>query len=160
FNRPYAPSPRPNCTFAAGTGDFFCFVLPASYPANPAGWECNMLRFLEREGYDVSYCTDVDTHANPNFLLSHRWFLSVVHDEYWSWQMRENVVAARDRGVNLGFFGANACVWQIRFEPSGITGAANRTMVGYKEVAATNDPVALDGNPSNDYLLTTLWRSN
>jgi hypothetical protein len=27
-----------------------------------------MLRFLEREGYDVSYCTNLDTHADPTLL--------------------------------------------------------------------------------------------
>src|SRR5262249_39733763 len=159
FNRPYAPSTRANATFAAGTGDFFCFVLPDSYPANSAGWECNMLRFLEREGYDVTYCTDLDTHANGNLLLSHKWFLSVGQDEYWSWEMRKNVVAARDHGVNLGFFAANICYWQVRFEPSTITGAGNRTMVGYKDAAAS-DPLATDGNASNDYLITAVWRTN
>ena len=28
------------------------------------------MRFLEREGYDVSYQTDVDTHATPASLLA------------------------------------------------------------------------------------------
>jgi hypothetical protein len=49
-----------------------------------------MLRFLEREGYDVSYSTDVDTHERGPLLLKHKAFLSVGHDEYWSWQMRQN----------------------------------------------------------------------
>src|SRR5207247_2602851 len=44
-------------------------------------------------------------------------FLSVGHDEYWSPQMRTNVAAARNGGVNLGFFSANVCWWQIHFDP-------------------------------------------
>ena len=45
-------------------------------------------------------------------------FLSVGHDEYWSKAMLDNVTAARDAGVNLGFFGSNTAYWQVRFEPS------------------------------------------
>jgi hypothetical protein len=160
FNRPYAPALSASAAHLVGSGDFFCKPLGDTYPVKTAGFECNMLRFLEREGYDVTYCTDVDTHANSNLPLPHKWLLSVGHDEYWSWQMRANVVAARDRGVSLGFFSANVCYWQIRFEPSAVTGAADRTMVGYKEGAPFNDPLALDGNPSNNHLITGRWREN
>ena len=69
-----------------------------------------MLQWLEREGYDVSYATNVDVDDDPNLLLSHKAFLSVGHDEYWSWQMRDNVERARDAGVNLGFFSGNTSV--------------------------------------------------
>ena len=31
----------------------------------PSGWECPLVRFLEREGYDVSYQTDLDTSCDP-----------------------------------------------------------------------------------------------
>lgn len=129
------------------------------YAASPVlQWEYQMVRFLEREGYDVAYCTDVDTHETSNLLLSHKAFLSVGHDEYWSWQMRTNVEVARDRGVNLGFFSANTCYWQIRFEPSPITGAPDRTVVCYKDKALSDDPLIKDGDPTNDYLVTTRWR--
>ena len=72
--------------------------------------ELPMLQWLEREGYDVSYATNVDVDDDPNLLLSHKAFLSVGHDEYWSWQMRDNVERARDAGVNLGFFSGNTLV--------------------------------------------------
>ncbi len=139
FNRPYRPG--------EGAGDFL-----------QAEWEYNMLRFLEREGYDVTYSTDVDTHLHGNLLLSHKAVLVMGHGEYWSWQMRNNFEAARDAGVNLGFFAANTGYWQIRYEPSALSGTANRTVVGYKSDALTKDPLALDGDPSNDYLITTLFR--
>jgi uncharacterized protein (TIGR03437 family) len=134
FNRPYAGAPA---------GDFLAF-------------EYNMVRFLEREGYDVTYCTDIDTHQNSALLLSHRGFLSVGHDEYWSWQMRRNVENARDAGVNLAFFGANTAYWQIRLEPSASTGAPDRTVVAYKEDALRLDPFA--GDPVNSYLVTGRFR--
>ncbi len=160
FNRPYTGSSNTNAAHGVGAGDFICNDQPVAegYPISSAGHEINMLRFLEREGYDVSYCTDIDTHADPNLLLSRKGFLCVGHDEYWSWDMRAHVEAARDQGVNLGFFAGNSCFWQVRFEPSQITGATNRTVVAYKEAALTNDPFALDGDPSNDHLITSLYR--
>jgi hypothetical protein len=116
FDRPYARD---------GAGQFL-------------DWEVDFVRFLERSGYDVSYTTDVDTHLHGERLLASRAFLSVGHDEYWSRAMFDAVTAARDRGVHLGFFGANAAYWQVRFEPSA-TGAPTRRMVCYKDAAL--DPV-------------------
>jgi hypothetical protein len=132
FNRPYKGN---------GTGQFFAYEYP-------------MLRFLEKEGYDVSYCTNLDVHANPVRLLLHNNFLSVGHDEYWSWDMRNRVEIARGYGINLSFFSANTCYWQIRFEPSAVNGGQNRTMVCYKE--ATTDPFATQ--PSKQHLTTVQWR--
>ncbi len=150
-------------------GGFWLYSTPRAYKVSfnrpyEAGygaslfltWEYDMLRFLEREGYDVSYSTDVDTHRRGDLLLNHRAFLSVGHDEYWSWDMRVNVERARDRGVSLGFFGANAAYWQIRLEPSGVTGSLDRTMVCYK-YSYTQDPVY--GVPILRFLTTTQFRS-
>ncbi len=116
FDRPYADS---------GTGNF-------------VNWEINFIRWLERSGYDVTYSTDIDTHANGGELQNHKAFLSVGHDEYWSKEMFDAAEAARDAGVNLAFFGADAVSWQVRFEPSAV-GVANRVIVCYKDVAL--DPV-------------------
>ena len=139
FDRPYASNPYG--VRLDGAGDFL------------RRWEYNAVRFLEREGYDVSYSTDVDTHERPIVdatpALRHRVFLSVGHDEYWSAPMRAHVESARDRGVHLAFLGADACYWQIRFEPNA-RGEADRTIVGYKEAAGNLDPLALDGRPQND----------
>jgi hypothetical protein len=113
-----------------------------------------MLAFLEQEGYDVVYATNLDTHESPGQLLLHKGFLSVGHDEYWSYEMRQNVTAARDQGVSLGFFSADTSNWQIRLETSPITGAADRTEVGYKE-QWQSDPEA--SNPATYYLVTANW---
>ena len=141
FNRPYDGGYGKD-----GAGDFL------------QGWEYNMVRFLEREGYDVSYGTDLDAHQNPSLLLSHKALLIVGHNEFWSWEMRQNTEAAREQGVSLGFFAANTCYWQVRFEPSLLTGELNRTMVGYKDYSLTEDPFFLDGDPFNDHLVTVRWR--
>ena len=86
-----------------------------------------MVRWLEHEGYDVTYVTDVDTHEDANRLLRAKGYLSVGHDEYWTEQMRANVIHARDAGVSLGFFGGNYIYWAVRLLPDA-SGAPNRTI--------------------------------
>jgi hypothetical protein len=112
------------------------------YSGNGAGdlfrWEANFVAWMEQTGYDVTYSTDVDTHAHPDRLLLHRGLLSVGHDEYWSKEMVDGWEAARDSGHHLGFFGADAAYFQVRFEPSA-SGALHRVMVCYKSMAL--DPV-------------------
>ena len=83
------------------------WVFNAEYP---------MVRWLERNGYDVSYTTGVDSDRLPAELLEHKLFLSVGHDEYWSGTQRANVEAARDAGVNLAFFSGNEVFWKTRWE--------------------------------------------
>lgn len=160
FNRPYErTSGYPGAEFYIGAGEMFTYHLaytssycdPPARGHSAAAWECNMVRFLEREGYDVTYCTDVDVHQNSSLVFGHKGFLSVGHDEYWSLEMRNNVEAARDGGVNLGFFSANTCYWQIRFEPSTINGLPDRTMVCYRD--PNIDPLGAT-NP----LVTVQWR--
>ncbi|MGZ4710265.1 MAG: N,N-dimethylformamidase beta subunit family domain-containing protein, partial [Acidimicrobiales bacterium] len=96
--------------------------------------EYPMLRWLERNGYDTSYTTGVDTDRSGAELLEHQVFMSVGHDEYWSGQQRANVEAARDAGVHLAFFSGNEVFWKTRWESSiDGTGTPNRTLVSYKE---------------------------
>jgi hypothetical protein len=136
FNRPFWRN--------FGAGDF------VSLNGNP-GYEIHLVRWLESQGYDATYATDLDTHENPSLLLLHKAFLVTAHDEYWSWNMRDTVERGRDAGVHLGFLGANACYWQVRFEPSS-AGDFDRTMVGYKELAAMD-------HPADPRYVTTLWRN-
>lgn len=151
FNRPYAhehtqPDTYPYKTDGTRFGAGLLFE-----------WEIDMVRFLEREGYDVSYLTSIDVHANANLLRSHKAFLSAGHDEYWTYAMKSAVQAAQAGGVHAGFFGANVSYWQIRLEASA-TGQAHRTIVGYKEAAQCCDPFAKDGDKSNDRFITTRFR--
>jgi hypothetical protein len=111
------------------------FDRPLAYTAQgPFDWEYNMVRFLEREGYDVSYQTDVDTDRDPASLLKHRLVMVIGHDEYWTKRMRDAFDAARDAGTNLAFTNSNAGYWQVRYEDGG------RTIVGYKDSAPDPEP--------------------
>ena len=54
-----------------------------------------MIRFLERNGYDVSYTTDIDSDRRGDLIKNHHVFLSIGHDEYWSGNQRANVEPRR-----------------------------------------------------------------
>jgi hypothetical protein len=95
-------------------------------------WSVQAIRFLERNGFDVSYTTDVDVDSDPRELLRHTLVVLAGHGEYWTSGERNAFEAARDAGVNLMFLGANNGYWQVRYEDG------RRTIVGYKSDA---DPV-------------------
>jgi len=108
-------------------------------------WELPLVRFLEQNGYDVSYQADVDTARDPSTLDGRRLVIVAGHGEYWSKEMRDAFEHARDTGTNLAFMGANNAYWQVRFEDD------FQTIVGYK--SATWDP---EPNPA---LKTVLFRA-
>jgi hypothetical protein len=99
--------------------------------------EYPMLRWLEANGYELSYISGVDSERLPAQLLRHPVFLSVGHDEYWSGGQRANVEAARNAGVHLAFFSGNEIFWKTRWENSiDPTATPYRTLVSYKETHA------------------------
>ena len=115
YNRPFYT--RGGSGWGDGAGNF---LFNAEYP---------MLRWLERNGYDVSYTTHVDMgRALQSITPSmHRVLMSVGHDEYWSGIARANFETARSNGVHLAFFSGNEVYWKTRWEDNG------RTLVCYKE---------------------------
>ena len=120
YNRPFS---------TRGGIELASFFFAPEYP---------MVRWLEANGYNVSYASGVDTERRgSSALTSHKVFLSVGHDEYWSGGQRTNVEAARAAGVNLAFFSGNEVFWKTRWENS-IDGSntAYRTLVCYKETHA------------------------
>jgi hypothetical protein len=130
-------------------------------------WETPMLRFLERNGWDVAYATDVDLHARPDYFLGRKGVLFVGHSEYWSRGRFDHALAARDAGVNLLFATGNTLLWQVRFEPG--AGGPESTMVCYK-TSWRNDPEHqlgwklftagdVEGAKPHFGLVTRLWKN-
>lgn len=118
----------------------------------PKDWffstEYPMIRWMEKNGYDVTYFTGVDSDRYGSEILNHKLFTSVGHDEYWSGQQRANVVAARDAGVNLAFFSGDEMYWRTRWQTSiDASGTPYRTMVCYKETYNTGQDI----DPSNQW---------
>jgi hypothetical protein len=106
--------------------------------------EYSMVRFLERNGYDVAYMTGGDVEIEgakpvPDRLTSRKVFLSVGHDEYWSGNQRSAVERARAAGVNLAFFSGNDVYVKTRWE--------GRTLVTYKDTISLNLCKPVDPHP-------------
>jgi len=107
FDRPYAKyaqiyeNPQ-----SVGSGEWLCFEFPMAY-------------WLEKEGYNVTYCSNADM-IDPEYARPDRFnaFLSNGHDEYWDIRQYENVVNLRDTGTNLLFFSGNSVCWVSPFTPS------------------------------------------
>ena len=82
-----------------------------------------------------AYATNHDLEQHPDVLDGCRLLLSVGHDEYWTWGMRDTVDAFVAGGGNVAFLSGNTCYWQVRIEGD--------VMVGYKHRYARGpDPVA------------------
>ena len=66
--------------------------------------EYPMIRFLEENGYDVSYTTGVDMSqpGAASIIEQHKVYLTAGHDEYWSGQQRANVTGRPRRGREPG----------------------------------------------------------
>jgi Domain of unknown function (DUF4082)/Fibronectin type III domain/Mo-co oxidoreductase dimerisation domain len=103
--------------------------------------EYQMIRFLERNGYDASYVSDSDLDNNGSLLLNHKVFISSGHDEYWSGNEYANLKNALANGVNEAFFSGNEMFWKTRWAADS-SGAADRTLITYKETHynAPTDP--------------------
>jgi hypothetical protein len=118
FDKPYAifwnGFPAGFNALTNGSGEFLMTEFPLAF-------------WLEKEGYDVTYISNVDTHADGKGLLRGKAFLSVGHDEYWTVEMFANVTKARDAGVSLAFLSGNAISGVVELLPSA-DGRPNRIM--------------------------------
>ena len=113
FDRPYE---------GWGDGQFF-------------SWEYYLVGWLEENGYNVAYSTDIDLHRQGASQLQRaKALISAGHDEYWSKAMYDAAEQVRDSGKHIAFLGSNAVYWQIRLEAN-TSGTANRVIVSYKDPA-------------------------
>lgn len=94
--------------------------------------ELPWVRFLESNGIDVSYQTDVDTDRAPGSLLHHRLVFAIGHDEYWTQRMRDAFNRALALSTNL-MFGSDSDDWRMRYA------ADQRTVVEWRDPSI--DPV-------------------
>jgi hypothetical protein len=111
-------------------------------------WERRFVRWAERAGFTLDVAVNSDLELHPDVLDGRRLLLSVGHDEYWSWAMRDTVDAFVAAGGNHAVFSGNTSFWQVRLEDGG------RTMVGYKSRAASDDPVV---GTDRHHLRTSCW---
>ena len=105
FNRPYGKYCQIlDAPLSTGSGEWFLWEFPFAY-------------WLEAEGYDVTYISNRDTHADPGGLRRAKGFLSVGHDEYYSIEMFRHLQTAIGHGLSVGFFSGNAVCGRIQLSP-------------------------------------------
>jgi hypothetical protein len=96
FDRPYGKYCQIlDAPLSVGSGEFLLWEFPLAF-------------WMEQQGYDVSYISNVDTHADPAGLRRAKGFLSVGHDEYWSLEMFNQVKQAVVDGLNVAFLSGNS----------------------------------------------------
>ena len=128
FDRPYAREAQHEgvvddpLTF--GSGEFLPFEFPLAY-------------WLERHGYDVTYCSNSDM-VMPERGLRCKSFISVGHDEYWDLRQFRSVERMRDAGVSLLFLSGNAICWVTPYRASS-DGRPNRIMFRGGPYGGLND---------------------
>lgn len=97
YDRPYGKYCQIlDAPLSQGSGEFLLWEFPLAY-------------WLEREGYDVTYCSNTDVDESAECLTRCRAFLSNGHDEYWSLNQFNNVKAAIDAGVHGAFLSGDTC---------------------------------------------------
>ena len=106
-----------------------------------AGQERRFVQWAEANGVVLGYATNADLADHPEVLDGCRLLLSVGHDEYWTWGMRDAVDGFVAGGGNVAFLSGNTCYWQVRIEGD--------VMIAYKHRHA-EDPV-------QSHLTTTMW---
>ena len=128
-----------------------------------------MVEWLEQNGYDVSYFTDVDADRSGSLIANHQIWMDAGHDEYWSGNEFNNILAARDgklpgqtNPVDLAFFSGNTAFWKTYYWTS-IDGSntQDRTLVCYKETHLNNGdgvaPNQVDTINPNANVWTGTW---
>jgi hypothetical protein len=96
YDRPYGWYPQVvDQPLSQGSGSFLLWEFPLCY-------------WLEQNNYDVTYCSNIDTHADAQRIGLTKCFISVGHDEYWSQEMYDNVKSAIQNGLNVAFLSGNA----------------------------------------------------
>ena len=120
---------------------------PLSGSAGWATWEREFVRWADEVGIEFDYASSEDLETHPDILDQYKLLLSVGHDEYWSWGMRDTVEHFVSGGGNVAFFSGNSCFWQVRLDQ------AKESMTTYK-AEWRSDPVL---GTESQQLLSGMW---
>ena len=137
FNSSATPVSSTNAAVRRGQAVKVSFQRPFLVGGGTADvfrWEYPMIRWLEKNGWEVAYALDRDIDTTPAVIAGRAAAIFAGHAEYWSGQAFTNLLAARDAGVSQLWVSGDTLSWQVRYE-NGVD-----TMVGYKE-NWPNDPM-------------------
>ncbi len=114
-----------------------------------AGQERRFVEWAEAAGIDLDYAIDADLDRPDGAALleGRALLLSIGHDEYWTWGMRDRVEDFVAGGGSVAFFSGNTSYWQVRLEHD------DRVMAAYKH-HYLEDPVM---GTDREHLVTSMW---
>jgi len=113
--------------------------------------ERKLIALAERLGMPLAYVTSTDIEHDAHLLDGASSLFSLGHDEYWSPPERDHVTAARNKGVNIAFLGANCCFRRTRLASTRL--GPRRLIICYK-TSYLQDPEY----GKNNALVTSDWR--
>jgi hypothetical protein len=123
-----AHAPGVSCSFDRPYGKYVqIFENPLSIGSGEfLLWEYPLCYWLEKEGYDVTYCSNVD-NLDPANLSRVKTMISIGHDEYWDVRQYQNVKQAIAGGLSVLWLSANDVYMVTPFTPNA-NGDANRRL--------------------------------
>lgn len=105
FDRPYLSGYDPGfAPSIPSTGKYFLYEFPFHY-------------WAERQGFDLTYCSNLDTQRGTSSLRRAKGFLSIGHDEYWTLPIYENLMQGIEDGLSVAFFSGNSCCGLVEARP-------------------------------------------
>jgi hypothetical protein len=102
-------------------GDAVSFDRPYGMPfRNHLSYAIHLVRWMEMEGYDVSYIVNTDMDRDPDLIANYELAICAGHSEFWSVRQFKSFENARDGGTNLAFMGGNIGMWSVNFREDGL----------------------------------------
>lgn len=113
--------------------------------------------FLEAQGYDLTYYSDVDLENNTTLLNTAKLVIVNGHHEYWTKNVYDCLTNAADAGVNMMFNSSNTAGWHTRFAAADTN---KRTMICYKDSGTQDVAAGWTGTGFDPVTYTGSWRDS
>ena len=98
-----------------------------------------IVQLAEKNNISLDQFADTDINSSPALLSHFRGAVWSGHAEYWTQTLFDAAIAARNKGVNLAFFGANTAYWRARLRASPV--GPDRQVVVYRN--SKEDPATI-----------------
>lgn len=156
----YGYGPDGASTNFAHRGYAVCFDRPYGVQQHQANTyffdaEQSVIMFLEAQGYNLTYCSNLDLDNNTKLLNTAALVVMLGHHEYWTTNVYDCFTHAIDAGVNMLVVSSNTALWHTRFASSDTN---KRTMICYKESSTADVAAGWTGTGYDPVSYTGTWR--
>lgn len=119
--------------------------------------EQGVITFLEAQGYDLTYCSNIDLENNTTLLNTAGLVCILGHHEYWTKNVYDCLTNAVNAGVNMMITSSNTALWHTRFAAGD---AGKRTMICYKDSGTADVAAGWTGTGYDPVSYTGTWRDS